>query len=291
MKIKQIKIEKLFGLEKNDFDIECFPNEKISIIYAFNGAGKSTLLELINSISKNTKASLEKCPFKSLELYFDNDKIVKVEKANSTAIDYTYRINGNVADETMLDELKKEFKVTTIFANKDYNRGIASLEKGSMFPPDIAAPNPIVVIENKLTAQLKDPSQRQKVEELRDIINNNFSMTFKHLEIFDDKFMAVPDSKYPDDPALPIHELSSGEIKLILMFYELLFETEPHSVVLLDEPESSLHVDWQKELLKAIISCCENNDIQIIVATHSPDVVENYSTQLTPMLSTRYATK
>ena len=113
-------------------------------------------------------------------------------------------------------------------------------------------------------------------------------MSFKHLEICGDEFMAVPDSKYPDDPKLPIHELSSGEIKLILMFYDLLFETADHSIVLLDEPESSLHVDWQKDLLRTIIETCDDRDIQIIVATHSPDVVEDYFTQLTPMLSKRY---
>ena len=291
MKITQIKIEKLFGLERNDFDIECYPNENITILYAFNGAGKSTLLELISSISKNTKAILEKCSFKSLELSFDNDKIITVEKANPASIDFTYRINGKVADESMLAEMQKEFKVTAIFANKDYNRGLASLKNGSMFPPDAAAPNPIVIIEHELPAKLKDPAQRKKVEELRDIINKNFTMTFKHLEILDDKFMAVPDSKYPDDPELPIHELSSGEIKLILMFYELLFKTEPHSILLLDEPESSLHVDWQKKLLTAVIDVCTKHDIQIIAATHSPDVVEDYFTQLTPMLSKRYESK
>ena len=72
------------------------------------------------------------------------------------------------------------------------------------------------------------------------------------------------------------------------MFYDLLFETAEHSIVLLDEPESSLHVDWQKDLLRTIIETCDDRYIQIIVATHSPDVVEDYFTQLTPMLSKRY---
>lgn len=312
MKIKNIKIRQLFALENNDFDIECFPAEKISIIYAFNGLGKTTLLRLIFGMSKNVKPILESIPFKSLELVFDNGKNISVEKPDPKAAEYIYRIDGKTADELLLAEMQKEFNVTTIFANKDYNRGISTFAKwvlkngdtiwdsaveykqetkqnSSMFNDDTGAPNPIVKIEQALTDKLKDPAGRAKVEELRDILNKNFTMTFKHLEILDDKFMAVPDSEYPNDPVLPIHELSSGEIKLILMFYELLFETEPHSIVLLDEPESSLHVDWQKDLLQAVINCCKNNDIQIIVATHSPDVVEDYFTQLTPMLSKRYA--
>ena len=288
MKIKNIKIQQLFGLINNDFNIECFPNEKITIVYAFNGAGKTTLLTLIRAVSENDKSTLEAIPFKSLELVFTNGKTFSVEKDNPKEKNYIYYIDGKAADEAMLAELQNEFKVTSIFANKDYNRGIPTLANGSMFS-DEAAPNPIVIIERELIKKIQDPAQGGKVEELRDILNKNFTMTFKHLEILDDKFMAVPDSEYPNDPVLPIHELSSGEIKLILMFYELLFETEPHSIVLLDEPESSLHVDWQKDLLQAVINCCKNNDIQIIVATHSPDVVEDYFTQLTPMLSKRYA--
>ena len=287
MKIKNIKIRQLFGLINNDFNIECFPNEKITIVYAFNGAGKTTLLTLIRAVSENDKSTLEAIPFKSLELVFTNGKTISLEKDNPKAAGYIYYIDGKAADEAMLAELQNDFKVTSIFANKDYNRGIPTLANGSMFS-DEAAPNPIVIIERELIKKIQDPAQRGKVEELRDILNKNFTMSFKHLEIRDDKFMAVPDSKYPDDPVLPIHSLSSGEIKLILMFYDLLFKSEDHSIILLDEPESSLHVDWQKKLLSTVIDVCANRDIQIITATHSPDVVEDYFTQLTPMLSKRY---
>ncbi len=285
MKIKKINIQGLFGLVNNDFNIECYPNEKISIVYAFNGAGKTTLLRLIYAASKNDKSTLKAIPFKNLELIFNDGKIISIEKANPKAEDYTYRIDGKMADGVMLAELQKEFKVTSIFANKDYNRGISTSTNDEMLSVDV---NPIVRIERELREKIKDPVQKGKVEELRDIINKNFTMTFKHLDIQDNELIAAPDSKYPDDPKLPIHELSSGEIKLILMFYDLLFETTDHSIVLLDEPESSLHVDWQKDLLRTIIDTCDARDIQIIVATHSPDVVEDYFTQLTPMLSKRY---
>lgn len=80
MRIKQIKIEKLFGLEKNNFDIACYPNEYITILYAFNGTGKTTLLRLIDAVLDVKLQILDSIPFKKIELFFDNEDFVCVEK-------------------------------------------------------------------------------------------------------------------------------------------------------------------------------------------------------------------
>ena len=127
MKIKQIKIEKLFGLEKNDFDIECFPNENITILYAFNGTGKTTLLRLIDVVSKNDAAALASFLFKKIELIFDNGKNITVKKDNPEEKKYKYFIDGKLVsnDSEEIMELKKNFVVTPIFANKDYNRELS----------------------------------------------------------------------------------------------------------------------------------------------------------------------
>lgn len=313
MKIKQIKIEKLFGLEKNDFDIECFPNENITILYAFNGTGKTTLLRLIDAVYTNDAVALKGLLFSKIELIFDNGKTIAVVKEKSDSENYDYYIDGKKAEEYEIEELKKEFSVNTIFANKDYNRGISTpkrtvakngrtiwdspsefkeevIPSSSMFNGDVAVAVPIVRIEKELSKLLENPSQREIVQDFTNIINENFPMTFKHLEIRNNNLMAVPDTEFPKDPILPIDELSSGEKKLILMFYDILFKTKPHSIVLLDEPESSLHLDWQRNCLSTVMKICEreDKDFQIIVATHSPAIVEEYYCLQVPMISARY---
>ncbi|MCI6186875.1 MAG: ATP-binding protein [Spirochaetia bacterium] len=301
MKIKQIKIEKLFGLEKNDFDIECFPNENITILYAFNGTGKTTLLRLIDAVCTNNAVALKVLLFSKIELIFDNGKTVAVEKEKSYGKDYKYLIDGKEADKVEINEIKKEFTVTPVFANKDYNRGVSTPiqnnlkngkqeanPKGSMFNCDVGAINPIRRIEQLISEKLQNPDERVKVEEFANIINENFPMTFKHLEIQDNKLLAVPDTEYPNDPVLELNMLSSGEIKLILMFYDLLFEAKTDSIVLLDEPESSFHLDWQRNCLSTVMKICEDKDLQVIVATHSPAIVEEYFCLQVPMISARY---
>lgn len=65
-------------------------------------------------------------------------------------------------------------------------------------------------------------------------------------------------------------QLSSGERSVLQLFASILV-TPDASVLILDEPEISLSVEWQKELLDDILSL--NEDLQILVATHSPAIV------------------
>jgi ABC-type lipoprotein export system ATPase subunit len=67
-------------------------------------------------------------------------------------------------------------------------------------------------------------------------------------------------------------QLSSGEQQLLALAYELLFGTAPNSVVLLDEPELSLHVTWLKGLLSSFLEMAEKRRLQFVIATHAPSV-------------------
>jgi energy-coupling factor transporter ATP-binding protein EcfA2 len=74
-------------------------------------------------------------------------------------------------------------------------------------------------------------------------------------------------------------ELSSGEQQLLALSYELLFATDPRSVVLLDEPELSLHVAWLKGLLPAFADIGEHRELQFVIATHSPSILAGHTNQ------------
>lgn len=66
-----------------------------------------------------------------------------------------------------------------------------------------------------------------------------------------------------------IDNLSSGEQHLIILLGSLIFNTVPDTLVLIDEPEISLHVAWQKKILSLISQIAEVNNFKVIVATHS----------------------
>lgn len=76
---------------------------------------------------------------------------------------------------------------------------------------------------------------------------------------------------------VPLEKLSSGEQHLIVMFYNLIFETSPGGVCLIDEPEISLNVSWQTQFITDIIAVAKVSPQQYIIATHSPQIVSTHA--------------
>jgi len=74
---------------------------------------------------------------------------------------------------------------------------------------------------------------------------------------------------------LDLTSLSSGEQEEVVVLYELLFKTHPNALILIDEPEISLHVSWQKAFVSDLISISDIKHISFLLATHSPQVVNN----------------
>jgi predicted ATPase len=75
--------------------------------------------------------------------------------------------------------------------------------------------------------------------------------------------------------ALPLDKLSSGEKQILMMFYLLLFEAKHGSLVIIDEPEISLHIGWQQKLGKVFSDISRLRDLHVVVATHSPQVIHD----------------
>ncbi|MEB3899427.1 ATP-binding protein [Pseudomonas putida] len=84
-----------------------------------------------------------------------------------------------------------------------------------------------------------------------------------------------------DCEEIPISKLSSGEKQLIILLAEALLQRGKHYVYLADEPELSLHIDWQRKILPAIKRL--NQNAQIIAATHSPEVASKYMDSIIDM--------
>lgn len=75
---------------------------------------------------------------------------------------------------------------------------------------------------------------------------------------------------------LSLSDLSSGEQHEIVLLYELLFRTNPNTLILIDEPEISLHVLWQKAFIKDLQKIiAEVKQISFLVATHSPQIIND----------------
>mgnify|MGYP005842524955 CR=1 FL=1 len=76
-------------------------------------------------------------------------------------------------------------------------------------------------------------------------------------------------------------ELSSGEKQLLILLGEALLQAGRTAVFIADEPELSLHVEWQEKLVRSVRSL--NPAAQIIFATHSPDIVGPFQNRIVDM--------
>ena len=71
-------------------------------------------------------------------------------------------------------------------------------------------------------------------------------------------------------------DLSSGEQNEFVLFYDLLFNSNEKKLVLIDEPELSLHIKWQQKMIADLIQICKYNGLNVLIATHSPDLIGNH---------------
>lgn len=80
----------------------------------------------------------------------------------------------------------------------------------------------------------------------------------------------------PTNTEIPIYYLSSGEKQIITFFAYLVFALPKtnQSIFIVDEPELSLHLNWQRKFVDSIMSINEN--VQLIFATHAPEMIGRY---------------
>lgn len=81
--------------------------------------------------------------------------------------------------------------------------------------------------------------------------------------------------EFSNDAGTPItpSDLSSGEQHELVLMYELLFKVPKDSLILIDEPEISLHVEWQEQFLPDLQKITQLSPFDVLIATHSPQII------------------
>lgn len=110
-----------------------------------------------------------------------------------------------------------------------------------------------------------------KLDLYTDIINHRLS--FKTLKISKEFGISIIDE---NSKHLKLTQLSSGEKQEIVLFYDLIFGTEKDILLLIDEPEISLHITWQKKFMDDLLRIIDYKGFNVIVATHSPQIINNH---------------
>jgi len=122
-------------------------------------------------------------------------------------------------------------------------------------------------VENKLMV-FKELAT--KIELFTRIIKQRF--LYKNMSISKEKGFTFTTA---DGKPLSPTDLSFGEQHELVMLYQLLFKVQPNSLVLIDEPEISLHVAWQVEFLKDLQAIIKLANFDVLLATHSPSIIDD----------------
>jgi energy-coupling factor transporter ATP-binding protein EcfA2 len=79
-----------------------------------------------------------------------------------------------------------------------------------------------------------------------------------------------------DEHILPPEKLSSGEKQLLLLLCNTLTARDKATIFIIDEPEISLNVKWQRNLIRALLDCTKGSQVQFLIATHSIELLSQY---------------
>lgn len=149
---------------------------------------------------------------------------------------------------------------------------IVSTLKGAM-------PNHLQLLNTVLVPYLDGHSARlEALQELQCVMSSFVSLlngfySHKRASLHIEEGLHIDtNSGQPLEPT----KLSSGEKQLLLLFCNAISSRREKTVLMIDEPEISLNVKWQRELIPALLTCMVGTNFQIILATHSVELLSQY---------------
>lgn len=238
-----------------------FIREQRLITEKYNSRTEQRMVNVINELPDK---------FRELVLRISNDYSRVANKLDST---YPNRLFSN---EEKINE--EEYRQKMFIMNEKFEKlnkyDLSNMQKseGVVFKEEHA---------KALKIYFDDFDEKYKVYE--DLINKldmytdiiNSRLKFKNIKISRNEGIKIVDSEN-EEKTIPLNNLSSGEKQEIVLFYELIFESGNNELLLIDEPEISLHIAWQKMFMDDLLRIVKYKKINAIVATHSPQIINNH---------------
>jgi len=255
MKIRSLSISGLFG----EYDYTLKLNDGLTFIHSPNGYGKSTIMHLIYSLFDGGAEYVRDTPFDIMQFELSDGSTILVDNTCTSLVTKMIR-DGEAVPVTMqeLNDMVDALYISSDRLTLRFNDGVFM--------------DTVETIEYDLHRRFsygeKDVSEKSTM--LTGLVNSIF--VNKRMGISETGSMTV---RMNNGTSIPIDRLSAGEKHVLIMFYGMLFLPQKGSIVIVDEPEISLHVTWQQRLGDIFEELSEYMDQQMIIATHSPMVIHD----------------
>lgn len=252
--IKRIEIKRLWGRKNISWDLR----PDVNILSGINGIGKSTILNnSVRSLNALEGGALTNgaqpgvsfifSPEDATFIHFDVIRSFDRPLINSGLLEKIGNQNVKTELDWQLYQLQRRYLDYQVNIG---NRIIELLTSG--VPED----------------QLKATEVSRPKTRFQDLIDDLFQETGKKIIRKSNEIQFEQ-----DEDILTPYQLSSGEKQMLVILLTVLVQDNQHCTLFMDEPEISLHVEWQQRLISLIR--CLNPNVQIILTTHSPALIMN----------------
>ncbi len=252
--IKRIEIKRLWGRKNISWDLR----PDVNILSGINGIGKSTILNnSVRSLNALEGGALTNGAQPGVSFIFSPEDATFIHFDVIRSFDRPL-INSGLLEKISNQNVKTELDWQLYQLQRRYldyqvnigNRIIELLTSG--VPED----------------QLKATEVSRPKTRFQDLIDDLFQETGKKIIRKSNEIQFEQDGDI-----LTPYQLSSGEKQMLVILLTVLVQDNQHCTLFMDEPEISLHVEWQQRLISLIR--CLNPNVQIILTTHSPALIMN----------------
>ena len=307
MKIRKIHIKEYNGLKNLNINFES--NDKVLntiILIGVNGSGKTRILESIYhcfKIFKSTVVDLElfyeKNENEVLKSLMDSEGLTEIEKEMQKDIEYTdclrnikyynedYKEGKNQNINSKI--ISQSFKKLKIFPKIIYVPTEINFQKVEIASPMLVQEYSFLNIVDSILIkdvpsyiatrimEMANEQENTPMGEIRAAVFKEINEIFEILDLdikisgISKNAKSIPIFTNSAGDKFDINELSSGEKQLFLRTLAIKMLNPENSIILIDEPELSLHPRWQQRIVDVYRKIGKNN--QIIIATHSPHIL------------------
>ncbi len=289
---------------------------KVNILGGVNGSGKSTLLHAIAKLLNVVKGKERKeetsihdnAPFDFLKVEFDSGIIVELNRIVNTS---RFRIessgNGKL-NVKLQDDIYFRQSVNPAIENEpqlmpEHVIYIGSSDLTLRFISNLAEssraeerPNKTTLdlmledtlnTRNQLFAQKMSVAMQQGDEVMIARLRSLFSRFEEAVKKFMPGYVLLDTSRLLFSPEsnrnvnIKYFRLSTGEKQLLYILLKVCNTLGESTILLLNEADTGMHIDWKKILLKEILRI--NSNMQIIAATHSPSLIDGWYENVSEM--------
>ena len=256
--MEKIRITGLYGISAVEWDL----HRGVNILSGINGSGKSTVLENISNLfHPGTFRFNPNKPVERIEIRFENGEVLSSDRTT----DREYNVDIVSTFDSTLKVLEAVQKLSGNKVRSDLDWELYRLQQRYLsYQLSLGKEAINILLEKGPQQELSKLMERRN--RFYDLVDSLFAETGKKIVRESDELL-FRTSRLELSP----YQLSSGEKQMLVILTTVLTQNGLPYIMLMDEPEISLHFDWQKQLIHHIMSL--NPNLQLLLATHSPAVI------------------